>query len=50
MLSRTMRPPAIFAAARRLSSKAKIVSPPMVYIKGEETTAYCMEVELAAPD
>ena len=31
-------------AARRMSTASKIQCPPMVYIKGEEMTAYCMEV------
>ena len=31
-------------ASRRLSTSSKITSPPMVYIKGEEMTSYCMEV------
>ena len=35
------------SASRRLSTSQKIVSPPMVYIKGEEMTAYCMELIMA---
>ena len=35
-------------AARRMSTAAKIPCPPMVYIKGEEMTSYCMEVRRCA--
>jgi len=34
-------------AARRMSTAAKIPCPPMVYIKGEEMTSYCMELIMA---
>jgi len=37
---------AFFAAARHMST-SKIKSPPMVYIKGEEMTSYCMEIIMA---
>jgi hypothetical protein len=41
--------PVVRGAARRLSASPmnRLVSPPMVYIKGEEMTAYCMEVHAA---
>lgn len=38
--------PAVLAGARRLSSAAKIKAPPMVFIKGEEMTRYCMQLVL----
>ena len=34
-------------ASRRLSTGAKIACPPITYIKGEEMTAYCMELIMA---
>ena len=40
--ARRLAPAAIFGARRGLSSKIK--APPMVYIKGEEMTSYCMEL------
>ena len=48
MLGRTRH--SLLAASRGLSRRmmsTKIVSPPMVYIKGEEMTAYCMELIMA---
>jgi isocitrate dehydrogenase len=35
------------AASRKLSTAAKIACPPITYIKGEEMTAYCMELIMA---
>jgi isocitrate dehydrogenase len=34
-------------ASRRLSTSSKITCPPMVYIRGEEMTTYCMELIMA---